>query len=93
MAFNVTAAFLIFHRKRLKSVANKEAKQRWDDRHWTEKLKDEMTERDWRIFKEDYNITCKGGRIPNPIRSWDEAIFLTEIKDIIDSIGYKVGHH
>lgn len=38
----------------------KEAKMMWDDRHWTEKPLDQMTERDWRIFKEDFNITTKG---------------------------------
>lgn len=45
---------------RLKKVKKKEDKQKWDDRHWTDKEHDEMTERDWRIFREDYNITIKG---------------------------------
>lgn len=45
---------------RLKKVKKREDKQKWDDRHWTEKNGDEMTERDWRIFREDYNITIKG---------------------------------
>lgn len=45
---------------RLKKVRRKEEKQLWDDRHWSEKDVDEMTERDWRIFREDYNITIKG---------------------------------
>lgn len=30
------------------------------DRHWTEKELIEMTERDWRIFREDFNISIKG---------------------------------
>lgn len=47
-------------RVRLKKLKKKEEKQKWDDRHWSEKSKDEMTERDWRIFREDYNITIKG---------------------------------
>ena len=55
---------------RLKKVKKREDKQRWDDRHWSDKACAEMTERDWRIFREDYNITIKGGRIPDPIRSW-----------------------
>lgn len=42
-------------------------------RHWSEKKASEMNARDWRIFKEDHNITTKGGGIPNPIRQWDEA--------------------
>ncbi|XP_075152872.1 putative ATP-dependent RNA helicase DDX23 [Haematobia irritans] len=74
---------------RLIKVKRKEEKQKWDDRHWSEKDNDEMTERDWRIFREDYNITIKGGKIPNPIRSWKESGFPKEILDIIDSVGYK----
>ncbi len=77
-------------RKRLKKEAKKEAKQKWDDRHWSEKPLDIMAERDWRIFKEDYSITTKGGRIPNPIRTWKEAGLAAEIVEIIDSVGYKV---
>lgn len=51
---------IIFYRVRLKKMKKREDKQKWDDRHWTEKNFDEMTERDWRIFREDYNITIKG---------------------------------
>ncbi|XP_041973734.1 probable ATP-dependent RNA helicase DDX23 [Aricia agestis] len=74
---------------RLKKVKRKEEKQKWDDRHWSEKDHDEMTERDWRIFREDYNITIKGGRIPNPIRNWKEASFHNDIMEIINKVGYK----
>lgn len=74
---------------RLKKVKKKEDKQKWDDRHWSEKDQDEMTERDWRIFREDYNITIKGGKIPNPIRSWKEAGFHQDIMEIINKVGYK----
>ena len=42
-------------------------------RHWSLKRLDEMTARDWRIFKEDFSITTRGGSIPNPIRAWDES--------------------
>lgn len=52
-----------------------------------------MAERDWRIFKEDYNISCKGGRIPNPIRSWRESGLLQkEILEVIEIAGYKVSY-
>jgi ATP-dependent RNA helicase DDX23/PRP28 len=30
------------------------------DRHWSEKELIEMTERDWRIFREDFSISTKG---------------------------------
>ncbi|XP_044268802.1 probable ATP-dependent RNA helicase DDX23 [Tribolium madens] len=74
---------------RLKKVRRKEEKQLWDDRHWSEKEVSEMTERDWRIFREDYNITIKGGKIPEPIRSWKESGIQKELLEIIDKVGYK----
>ncbi|VDP83442.1 unnamed protein product [Schistosoma mattheei] len=69
-------------KKRLSGVAKREAKQKWDDRHWTEKALDQMTERDWRIFREDFNISTKGGNIPNPLRSWAEMNVADELKDV-----------
>lgn len=74
---------------RLNKVKRKEDKQKWDDRHWSEKEVDEMTERDWRIFREDYNIMIKGGKIPNPIRNWSESGFPKDVLDIIEQVGYK----
>ncbi|CAK9305121.1 unnamed protein product [Gordionus sp. m RMFG-2023] len=76
-------------KSRLTKVAKREAKEKWDDRHWTDKSLEEMTDRDWRIFKEDYNISIKGGRIPVPYRSWKEAKLPKEIMNIIEKIGYK----
>mmetsp|Transcript_28384 Transcript_28384/g.39903 ORF Transcript_28384/g.39903 Transcript_28384/m.39903 type:complete len:610 (-) Transcript_28384:40-1869(-) len=32
-----------------------------------------MTARDWRIFRENYDISVKGGRAPPPLRSFGEA--------------------
>ncbi|KAL2103954.1 hypothetical protein ACEWY4_000822 [Coilia grayii] len=74
---------------RLKKMRKKEAKQRWDDRHWSQKKLDEMTDRDWRIFREDYSITTKGGKIPNPIRNWKEYTLPPHILEVIDKCGYK----
>ncbi|KAF8796276.1 putative ATP-dependent RNA helicase DDX23 like protein [Argiope bruennichi] len=74
---------------RLKKIKRKEDKQKWDDRHWSQKSIEEMTERDWRIFREDFNISIKGGRIPNPIRHWKESGLTKPILDIIDQLGYK----
>lgn len=77
-------------RARLRKLRKKEAKQRWDDRHWSQKKLDEMTDRDWRIFREDYSITTKGGKIPNPIRSWKDSSLPPHILEVIDKCGYKV---
>ena len=73
---------------RLEKVKKKEEKQKWDDRHWSQKELTQMTERDWRIFREDYNITIKGGKIPNSFRSWKESGLPKIITDIINELGY-----
>jgi ATP-dependent RNA helicase DDX23/PRP28 len=49
----------MFSRVRLKKVDRREEKQKWDDRHWTQKDLKQMSDRDWRIFREDYNIAVK----------------------------------
>ncbi|EDQ86493.1 uncharacterized protein MONBRDRAFT_10827 [Monosiga brevicollis MX1] len=67
----------------------KMAKQRHDTRHWSEKPLDEMTNRDWRIFREDFNIACKGGNIPPPLRSWDEAGLNPEMLKAIQKLGFE----
>ncbi|ORY97848.1 P-loop containing nucleoside triphosphate hydrolase protein [Syncephalastrum racemosum] len=67
----------------------KEAKRLWDDRHWSEKPLKQMAERDWRIFKEDFNISTKGGNIPHPIRSWEESNLPPKVLSVIDTVGYK----
>ncbi|KAG9094231.1 mRNA splicing protein prp28 [Ceratobasidium sp. UAMH 11750] len=60
-----------------------------DERHWTEKPLHEMRDRDWRIFREDFSIACRGGNIPLPLRSWTESAIPQTILDVIASIGYE----
>lgn len=67
----------------------KAAKAGFDDRHWTDKPLDEMKERDWRIFREDFSISARGGSIPHPLRSWTESAIPQPILDCIEQIGYK----
>merc|ERR1719381_58053 len=74
---------------RLSKLKKKEDRQKFDDRHWSDKELKNMTERDWRIFREDYNITIKGGNVASPIRFWRESDICEEILDVIDKIGYK----
>lgn len=76
-------------KKHMERLKEREERQRWDDRHWTAKGVEEMTERDWRIFREDYNISIKGGRIPNPIRKWKESGLPESLLEIIEKLGYK----
>ena len=73
---------------RLKKLQRKEDKQKFDDRHWSDKELDNMTERDWRIFREDYNIGIRGGSTAAPIRYWRESNIPEVILDIIDKVGY-----
>ena len=75
-------------KERLKKMKKREDRQKWEDRHWTDKGLEKMTERDWRIFREDYNIAIKGGNIPHPIRHWEEANLAEEILEIIKNVGY-----
>ncbi|KAH7417312.1 pre-mRNA-splicing ATP-dependent RNA helicase-like protein prp28 [Cadophora sp. MPI-SDFR-AT-0126] len=59
------------------------------DKHWSEKKLEHMRERDWRIFKEDFNISTKGGGIPNPMRSWEESNLPKRLLDIVAQVGYE----
>ncbi|KIM80749.1 hypothetical protein PILCRDRAFT_822015 [Piloderma croceum F 1598] len=67
----------------------KAAKAGLDERHWTDKPLAEMKERDWRIFREDFSISARGGQIPHPLRSWTESTIPKLILGVIDEIGYK----
>lgn len=57
--------------------------------HWRDKHLQEMSERDWRIFKEDFNIATRGFRVPNPLRNWGEGYLPTKLRDAIRKVGYK----
>ncbi|CAI7633966.1 unnamed protein product [Penicillium viridicatum] len=58
------------------------------DKHWSEKDLNHMRERDWRIFKEDFNIATKGGSVPNPMRSWEESLLPKRLLELVDRVGY-----
>ncbi|KAF2645775.1 P-loop containing nucleoside triphosphate hydrolase protein [Massarina eburnea CBS 473.64] len=58
------------------------------DKHWSEKRLDDMRERDWRIFKEDFHISTMGGSIPNPMRTWEESGLPDSLLRIVNQIGY-----
>lgn len=56
-----------------------------DDRHWSTKKLEDMTERDWRIFREDNLIQVRGFNAPLPMRMWDEGLpadLLTSVKEV-----------
>eukprot|EP00172_Hildenbrandia_rubra_P000329 Plantae.Rhodophyta-Hildenbrandia_rubra.ctg11534.p1 GENE.Plantae.Rhodophyta-Hildenbrandia_rubra.ctg11534~~Plantae.Rhodophyta-Hildenbrandia_rubra.ctg11534.p1 ORF type:complete len:741 (-),score=164.32 Plantae.Rhodophyta-Hildenbrandia_rubra.ctg11534:1399-3621(-) len=53
-----------------------------DFRHWTGKPLKDMTERDWRIFREDNRISVRGGSF-RLARNWEETGLPGEILDAI----------
>ncbi|KAK7408970.1 mRNA splicing protein prp28 [Neonectria punicea] len=73
--------------------AREKAQQRADrtglGKRWVEKTLEDMRERDWRIFREDFGIATKGGAIPNPMRNWQESDLPRRLLNIIDQVGYK----
>ena len=59
-------------------------KAAFDDRHWTKKPLETMRERDWRILREDFSISTKGGNIPKPLRYWKESLITDAILELIN---------
>jgi len=57
--------------------------------HWSEKPLETMTERDWRIFREDFDIRIQGGRATLPLRFWKEAGFPDAVMRAIEDMGYE----
>ncbi|KAJ2499772.1 mRNA splicing protein prp28 [Coemansia sp. RSA 1972] len=83
---------MLFGRAQLGGVAERTGAKHGafaDERHWSDKPLHEMRDRDWRIFKEDFSISCKGGRIPHPYRSWSESNIPKEILRVVEDIGYR----
>lgn len=71
-----------------KARAEEHMKQFYDGRHrkkaeddrlmgrlknWVNKSREEMNDRDWRLFKDKAGITIKGSGLPNPMRNWQES--------------------
>ena len=56
--------------------------------HWSNKRSEDMNERDWRIFREDNDIIIKGGRVPKPMRTWEEALLAPYIMDAVKRLKY-----
>ena len=76
-------------RERRRKESDERASKRAFKEHWSDKALEDMTERDWRIFREDFNITYKGGRLPLPC-AWNECAALpNEILRAIAKVGYE----
>lgn len=57
--------------------------------HWSMKPLDKMTERDWRIMKEDFNIHVSGKTKGNLLRSWNESKIPEPIIESLYLLGMK----
>ncbi|KAG9412658.1 hypothetical protein AC1031_015568 [Aphanomyces cochlioides] len=57
--------------------------------HWSDKTLEQMTDRDWRIFREDYDIILRGGRAPPPLRKWSEATFPPTVAEAVKLMGFE----
>lgn len=81
----------VLQNMRLKLINSMEENIKWNNRHWSEKEFFEMDERDWSMFREDYDITVTGGgdNIPPPVRAWNECKMHREILQAIQNAGYK----
>ena len=51
--------------------------------HWSNKDLKHMDKRDWKIFREDFDINVQGDQVANPIRNWKEANLPDEIYNVI----------
>lgn len=57
--------------------------------HWSQKLLERMTNRDWRIFREDFDISVKGNATCELLRKWQEAKIPAKLLGIlIDDLQY-----
>ena len=81
------------HRKNNKSNSSKRAAAPKDDDKnnpaaggFHNKPLYKMTARDWRIFRENYEIVVKGGRAPPPLRSFREANLHHSLLDAIENV-------
>ena len=74
---------LLFGRGGRAGVRNEFGDRRIDQTgHWSQKSREEMTERDWRIFREDFSISFKGmppGRSMLPILNWGDCVIHPDV--------------
>ncbi|KAH7648890.1 hypothetical protein FG379_001259 [Cryptosporidium bovis] len=49
---------------------------------------DQITERGWKIFREDNSINVKGQNVVNPIRNWNDCIYIGVNVDLVKNIKY-----
>jgi len=59
------------------------------DLHWSEKELHQMSDRDWRIFREDFDIRVQGARDCLPLRNWEEARLPSQVMKAVQDANYE----
>lgn len=75
------------HRSRLHNRRNMAS----DENNIETKPLEKMTNRDWRIFRENHNIVCKGGKAPPPLRHFRDGNLLhpSLLRALFENMGYR----
>lgn len=62
-----------------------------EDNNIETKPLEKMTNRDWRIFRENHNIVCKGGKAPPPLRHFRDGNLLHSslLRALFENMGYR----
>jgi ATP-dependent RNA helicase DDX23/PRP28 len=76
-------------KKRHEAIDDERHSSAVNSSHWSSKSLEKMTERDWRIFREDFDIRIQGGRATLPLRYWAEAKFPDPVLHAIKDAGYE----
>lgn len=60
------------------------------EKHWKEKKREQMSQRDWRIFREDHRISYRnaGKDAPMPYRNWEEMLLPQKLADAVRDLNY-----
>lgn len=73
------------HGNKRKKLARMDDSMQTNQSLYTKPLS-KMTSRDWRIYRENYEIVVKGGRAPPPLRNFIEASLHPALLDAIENV-------
>lgn len=73
------------HGNKRKKLARMDDSMQTNQSLYTKPLS-KMTSRDWRIYRENYEIVVKGGRAPAPLRNFREASLHPALLDAIENV-------
>ena len=89
--FDSSTTIKVVNQDYLLRLADERASRNLSDEVWSdlnEKPVEKMTERDWKIFRENYDIRVRGTSVPHPARSWDEMQLPKHLRLVLFDVGY-----